>query len=83
MFILWNRQSLRKKLSFCFVCATILPLLITVAVAGYQGEKIMTRMIFDHNRILTEQTAEDIDQQPLENALREVCMMMILKGELW
>ena len=62
MFILWNRQSLRKKLGFCFVCMTIFPLLITVAVVGYRGEKIMTRMIFDHNRILTEQTAEDIDQ---------------------
>lgn len=62
MFIFWNRQSLRKKLSFCFVCMTIFPLLITVAIVGYQGEKIMTRMIFDHNRILTEQTAEDIDQ---------------------
>ena len=72
MFILWNRQSLRKKLGFCFVCMTIFPLLITVAVVGYRGEKIMTRMIFDHNRILTEQTAEDIDQQPLENALKDI-----------
>lgn len=62
MFSLWNRQSLQKKLSFCFVCMTIFPLLITVAVAGYQGEKIMSQMIFEYNRILTEQMAKDIDQ---------------------
>ena len=62
MFSLWNRQSLQKKLIFCFVCMTIFPLMVTVAVAGYQGEKIMTGMIFEHNRVLTEQMAEDIDQ---------------------
>lgn len=59
---LWDRQALRKKLSFCLVCMTVCPLLLTMAITEYKSEKTLTRLVVDHNRDLAEHTAEDVDQ---------------------
>lgn len=59
---LWKRQTLRKTLSFCLVCMTIFPLLLSMLITERKSEKILTKLAFNQNRDIAEQTAEDIDQ---------------------
>ena len=59
---LWHRQALRKKLSFCLVCITVFPLLLTMVITEYKSEQALTRLVVGRNRDLAERTAEEIDQ---------------------
>ena len=59
---LWQMLSLRAKLSVYLVGMTVIPLLLTTAITGYNGEKALTELVIDHNWNAALHTAEDIDR---------------------
>ena len=81
---LWNRQTLRRTLSVCLVCMTIFPLLLSMLITENKSEKILTKLAFNQNRDIAEQTAEDIDQMFSEKikALRIVVNTAEVKSML-
>lgn len=59
---LWQMLSLRAKLSVYLVGMTVIPLLLTTAITGYNGEKALIELVIDHNWNAALHTAEDIDR---------------------
>ncbi|MBP2664545.1 MAG: diguanylate cyclase with and Cache sensor [Firmicutes bacterium] len=50
------------KLSVYLVGMTVIPLLLTTAITGYNGEKALIELVIDHNWNAALHTAEDIDR---------------------
>ncbi len=59
---LWLGLKLRAKLSVCLVGMTVIPLLLTTAITGYNSEKALTRLILDHNWNVALHTADEVDR---------------------
>ena len=57
---LWLELSLRAKLNICLVGMTVIPLLVTTAIIGYNGEKMLTSVLLDHNGDAARHVAESI-----------------------
>lgn len=60
--MLWLGLSLRAKLSICLVGMTVIPVLVTTAITGYNGEKALTSLVIDHNWNAALHTADEIDR---------------------
>ncbi|MBP2637129.1 MAG: diguanylate cyclase with and Cache sensor [Firmicutes bacterium] len=59
---LWLGLNLRAKLSVCLVGMTVIPLLLTTLITGYNGEKALARLVIDHNWNAALHTADDVDR---------------------
>ena len=59
---LWLGLNLRAKLSVCLVGMTMIPLLLTTLITGYNGEKALARLVIDHNWNAALHTADDVDR---------------------
>lgn len=63
---LWTDLNLRKKLSIAFVLISVPPLILATVITWHAYEATMRNSVFENNRNLAEQIANEVDRMFLE-----------------